>query len=196
MSYNVFMLLIAGLGNPGKKYAKTRHNIGFMAVDALAKDFGVNFKDDKKKNAQIAEYIMTFPNQKKKVRIVLAKPQTFMNNSGEAITKISKYYGIKPSSIWIIHDDIDIDLGIIRIRYGGSSAGQKGVQSIIDHLKTTNFYRFRFGIKPQNKKIGPTEKFVLKNFSNSEQSITKIKIKELIEVIKESCDRGIENTTL
>lgn len=190
------MLLITGLGNPGKKYEKSRHNVGFMAIDALAADLGIKFSLDKKRNAETAKYTMTFPEQKKKVRIVLVKPQTYMNNSGEAIGKVTKYYGIKPNAIWVIHDDIDIELGILRIRFGGSSAGQKGVQSIINHLGTNDFYRFRVGIKPASGLKIPIEKFVLKNFSKAEDKIIRFKIKELVGVIKESCDRGIENTTL
>lgn len=190
------MILIAGLGNPDKKYEKNRHNVGFMALDELALSFGVDFKEDKKRNAHTAEYTLTFPDQKKKVRTVLVKPHTYMNNSGEAIQKIAKYYQIKPENVWIIHDDLDIDLGLIRTRFGGSSAGQKGIQSIIDHLGTKEFYRFRFGIRPPEGQRGSSEEFVLKNFSKDERQIVDIKIKELIDIIKESADRGPENTTL
>jgi len=190
------MKLIVGLGNPGKKYEKTRHNVGFMVLDELASSFNLDFKEDKKKNAHITEYTMTFPDQKKKVRAVFVKPQNYMNNSGEAVQKIAKYYRIKPGNVWVVHDDLDVDLGLIRTRFGGSSAGQKGVQSIIEHLGTKDFYRFRFGIRPPDGQRGNSEDFVLKNFSKEEKQIVDIKIKELIDIIKESADRGPENTTL
>lgn len=189
------MLLIAGLGNPGDKYKDTRHNVGFMALDALAANFDVDYKEDKKRNAEVAEYTMTFPGQKKKVRMVLVKPQTFMNNSGEAVAKIAKYHGVDSRHVWVIHDDIDIDLGIVRTRFGGSSAGQKGVESIIAHLGTQDFYRFRFGIKPEEGQKIPAEEFVLKKFSKDERAVVDLKIKELVEIIKESADRGPEPTT-
>ncbi|MDD3480871.1 MAG: aminoacyl-tRNA hydrolase [Patescibacteria group bacterium] len=189
------MLLIAGLGNPGDKYEETRHNVGFMVLDKLADDFGVTFKEDKKRNAEVAEYTMTFPRQKKKVRMVLVKPQTYMNKSGEAVAKIARYHGIDPRHTWVIHDDLDIELGIIRTRFGGTSAGQKGVESIISHLGTKDFYRFRFGIKPEGGQKIPAEEFVLKKFSKAEREVVDLKIKELIEILKESAEFGPEPST-
>lgn len=182
------MLLIAGLGNPGDKYSKTRHNVGFMVLDALANDFSVSFKEDKKRNALVGEYTMTFPGQKKKVRMVLVKPQTFMNNSGEAVAKVARYYGVDPRHTWIVHDDLDIDLGIIRTRFGGASAGQKGVDSVIECLGTKDFYRFRFGIKPEGGQRIPAEEFVLKKFSKDERVVVDLKVKELVEILKESAE--------
>ncbi len=197
------MILIAGLGNPGEKYKNTRHNVGFIALDALAQNFGIDFQEDRKRNAETATYTMTFPGQKKKVRIVLVKPTTFMNNSGEAIEKVRKYFGILPSNVWVIHDDLDVDLGSIRIRKGGSSAGQKGVESTERNLGTPSFVRFRVGIRPNDtppegghKQPRAAETFVLERFSKSERQIIDTTIDSLIETIHQSCDKGIEITTL
>ncbi len=193
--YNISMLLIAGLGNPEKKYENTRHNVGFLAVDALAYDLGLGWKKDKKSNAIVVEHTHTFPDQKKKVRILLIKPLTYMNNSGDVVQKIAKFYKVKPENTWVIHDDIDIDLGIIRVRFGGSSAGQKGVQSIIDSIGT-NFYRFRIGIKTEKTAGMPSERFVLEKFTKDEKKIIDLKIKELTGILKEGFNKSLNNSTL
>lgn len=190
------MILIAGLGNPGEKYEKTRHNIGFIVLDELAAKFGAEFKEDKKKNAQIAEHTMNFEGQAGKTRLLLVKPQTYMNDSGVAIAKIVNFYKLRPKDqVWIIHDDLDIELGTIRVRLSGSSAGQKGVQSIIDCLGTEEFIRFRIGIKPSSRQIVRAEDFVLKKFTINEKRIIENKIKEVVDIITNSVDKGIEKTT-
>lgn len=157
------MKLIIGLGNPGKKYERTRHNTGFIMLDSIAK----NFKLNKKLEAEIV----------KKKDVIFAKPQTFMNESGRAIAKIIKFYKVHLKNIYIIHDDKDLNFGTLRIRPSGSSAGHKGVQSIIEHLCTQNFTRFRVGIKNPLIEKMDTADFVLSNFSREEQ-------KELPEIIK------------
>lgn len=190
------MILIAGLGNPEDKYKDTRHNVGFMVLDALAANLGIEYKGDKKRNAMTAEYTMTFEGQKKKVRLVLVKPLTYMNNSGEAVAKVQKYYQIPDENVWVIHDDLDIEMGSIRIRKGGGSAGQKGVQSIIDHIGTNEFIRFRVGILPHDGQKIPAEEFVLKKFSKAERDTIDSEIEDIVVTIKKACDCGIENTTL
>lgn len=186
------MILIAGLGNPGEQYKETRHNLGFMVMDKLAEFYGVQFKFDKKFNAEVAETTLTFPNQKKHVRVILAKPQTFMNNSGEALQKIVQFYKFRiENQVWVVHDDLDIEIGKLRIRLEGSSAGQKGVQSIIDHLGTNRFIRFRMGIKPPEGQSKPAEQFVLEKFRPEEKKIIKEEIEEVTREIQEGTDRGI-----
>ncbi|MCX6746464.1 MAG: aminoacyl-tRNA hydrolase [Candidatus Parcubacteria bacterium] len=154
------MKLIIGLGNPGPEYQKTRHNIGFQIIDTIAEDLILkSFKPNKKFQAEICEG--TFGNEK----IILAKPQTFMNNSGLAIKKIKTFYKIKPQDIIIIHDDIDLPIGKIRISQGSSSGGNKGVDSIIKEIKTNNFIRLRIGIANELRAKIPADKFVLQKFS-------------------------------
>lgn len=172
------MRLIIGLGNPGKEYQKTRHNIGFKALDKIAKDF----KIQKKLSAEIA----------KKNNIIYAKPLTYMNESGLAIKRISQFYKIKFSDILIIHDDKDLPLGKIRIRRDGSAGGHNGIKSIIEQLGTNKFNRLRIGINNPEKKIRDTAYYVLNDFSLAEQK----KIKAILALIKEAVstiqNHGIE----
>jgi peptidyl-tRNA hydrolase, PTH1 family len=133
--------MIVGLGNPGQKYLYTRHNIGFMGVDGLAKAHGIPFDaKNKKSKAIIAEGSIEGK------RVLLAKPQTYMNNSGESVRGLSDFYKIPPENILIILDDLDTPLGTLRIRAKGGAAGQNGMRSIIHHLNTEDIARIRFGI--------------------------------------------------
>jgi len=169
--------LIAGLGNPGEKYKKTRHNAGFLALEEIAAAFQFPvFKMESRFNAEISESIIGGQ------KIILAKPQTFMNKSGNAVKAICDYYKIGIANIIVIHDDLDIELGKYKIARDRTSAGHKGVQSIIDTLGTKNFTRVRIGIGVENKPLDsspageslgaskiPAEKFVLENFSKVEE---------------------------
>lgn len=159
------MKLIVGLGNPGKEFNNTRHNIGWQALDYLREYFDLpKFKLDKKLKAEIS----------KDENIILAKPQTFMNNSGEAVSTIKKYYKINLSDIIIIRDDVDIQIGKLKFKKGSSGAGHKGIQSIIKHLKSKNFWQIKVGVaNEQIRSKIPTEKFVLQKFTK--EDITKAK---------------------
>lgn len=144
------MKLIVGLGNPGKQYEKTRHNLGFMAVEQFLKDFEPVAKTVWENSENLKSDIVELewqPRQGKLERVILAKPKTYMNNSGLAIKQILRYYDIKIlSDVWVSHDDIDLPLGSLRIRLGGAAAGHHGVESIIKQLGTDRFWRFRLGI--------------------------------------------------
>jgi len=153
------MKLIVGLGNPGKKYAKTRHNIGFRVIDALRDSFD---------NAQD--------------KIVLLKPDTFMNNSGKMVRKALKYSRLSAQDLIVIHDDIDLPFGTIRVNKDSSSAGHKGAQSIIDEIGTKDFIRVRIGIRPEHE-VDTTE-FVLNKFTKEEEKELKGIIKKAAEEIK------------
>jgi len=156
------MILIVGLGNPGKKYAKTRHNIGFRVIDALRNE--LSNKD-----------------------IVLLKPETFMNDSGKATKAMISYYKIPLENLYVIHDDIDLPFGTIRVSKDSSSAGHKGVQSIIDELGTQDFSRIRIGIRPPLLRQGfggQAQDFVLEKFSKQEEKQLKEIIKKAAEQIK------------
>ncbi|MFH1889989.1 MAG: aminoacyl-tRNA hydrolase [Candidatus Kuenenbacteria bacterium] len=153
------MYLIVGLGNPGKKYEKTRHNAGFMAIDFLAEKFGFeDFKTKNKFKAEVAE------GKSGNEKIIMAKPQTYMNNSGDAVQLLQSFYGIKSENIVVIYDELDLPLGKIRVRDEGSSAGHKGVESIIIKIGTDKFNRIRIGIKNENAEKMPADKFVLSKF--------------------------------
>lgn len=137
------MKMIVGLGNPGRKYEKTRHNIGFIVVEEVAKQVEI-IKAFNKFNAHVA--LATYQNQ----QVCLVKPQTYMNLSGEAVFALANYYKIQPKDILVISDDMDLPIGKIRIRAFGGAGGQKGLQNIIDLLKTNQFPRVRVGIGKSN----------------------------------------------
>lgn len=158
--------LIVGLGNPGKKFEMTRHNAGFMVLDALCT---TEFRNEKKFNAEVCEF---------EDGVVLLKPQTFMNASGKSVKMFADYYKVTPENTFLVHDEVDIPFGEIRIREGGSSAGHKGVASVIQDLGTEKSLRFRIGVKNEDLEIIDTENFVLQKFSKDEEA----KLPEIIDL--------------
>ncbi|MBI1281630.1 MAG: aminoacyl-tRNA hydrolase [Anaerolineaceae bacterium] len=137
--------LIVGLGNPGKDYEDTRHNVGFRVMDEMAKRYGLAFGKTERK-AQVASGTM------KNKKVILAKPQTYMNLSGEAVRSLVDFYKVELPNILVVADDLDIPLGTVRLRQSGSAGGQNGIKSIIQHLGTQDFNRLRFGIgRPPGK---------------------------------------------
>ena len=134
------MKLIVGLGNPGKKYEDTRHNIGFMVLDLLAEKLGGSFVEKKKHNAMLSSV------QRDGETLLLAKPLTYMNASGDAVGSLLDYYGLGPSDLVVLVDDLTLDPGVLRIRPKGSSGGQNGIASIIKRLGTQDFVRIKLGI--------------------------------------------------
>jgi len=133
------MKMIVGLGNPGRKYETTRHNVGFIVVDEIAKQLNItNYQNKFNAHIATAEY--------KGEKILLVKPQTYMNLSGEAVLNLAQYYKIDTQDVLVINDDMDLPVGTIRIRSFGGAAGQKGLKNIIDLLKTNKVPRIRIGI--------------------------------------------------
>lgn len=165
------MKLVVGLGNPGNKYAKSRHNIGFVVIDQLTKELGLKFKISKKYNAFFA----------KSKRLELLKPQTFMNNSGTAVRAISQKHGIPPENILIVMDDLDMEVGKIRYRSEGSSGGHRGMQSIIEHLGTSEIPRLKIGID-RSTDIEP-DQYVLQKFTAEQLAQIKTAIPAAVEII-------------
>ncbi|MCX6799560.1 MAG: aminoacyl-tRNA hydrolase [Candidatus Falkowbacteria bacterium] len=178
------MRIIIGLGNPDKVYEKTRHNVGFVLVDALAKSKKLDFKFSKKFNALVAE----------DGDIFLVKPETYMNNSGLSVRAILAYYQLLPkqfgliakndidltNELIVVHDDLDIEIGKYKISLDSRSAGHRGVESIINQLKTKNFKRIRIGIKSPLLTRMAVKDFVLKKFSAEENLVINAIIKEII----------------
>ncbi|MBI2113249.1 MAG: aminoacyl-tRNA hydrolase [Candidatus Wildermuthbacteria bacterium] len=162
------MFLVIGLGNPGQEYLQTRHNAGFLALHSFAalRDFPEPEKNAKA-NALISEKTM------QQEKVLLAWPQTFMNSSGDAVQFLALFYKIPPQNIIVIHDDIDLPLGTVKVSLGSGSAGHKGVESIIEKLGTKNFSRIRIGILPKQGKPEDVERFVLQEFTKEEQTILK-----------------------
>jgi len=168
------MKIIVGLGNPGEKYIRTRHNAGFIVLDRIAKRDDLVWKENKRLNCFTARWN----------DITLVKPTTFMNNSGVAVQAVMAYYNLIPKkfkifqkkncnlcdNLTIIHDDLDIPFGKIKTATDSRAAGNNGVQSIINHLKTKNFKRIRIGIKNEKlKSVIPTKNFVLMRFEKEEE---------------------------
>jgi len=159
------MKLIVGLGNPGDKYKNTRHNAGFMAVDKLAEYFDMEgFKTLDKGKSLMAKGEIDGE------KVILLKPQTFMNLSGIPTSAVAHYFKIDRKDIIAIYDDADIELGTTRIRTEGSAAGHNGVKSLIEHLGGDDFIRVRLGIKPEKYFPGALEDYVLGNMTEDEKA--------------------------
>ncbi len=171
------MKLIIALGNPGQQYENTRHNAGFIIADELQKSLGFSqFEKNSKFEALFCE--KNFGGEK----IILAKPQSFMNNSGQVVKKMLDFYKISKENLIVLHDDLDIELGSFKISTDSSAAGHNGVQSIIDNLGSQQFKRIRLGIEGAEKKkdrIIPGEVFVLQDFLPEELEIIKKLAKEI-----------------
>lgn len=178
--------LIVGLGNPEHKYETTRHNIGFRCVDALAAAHGLSFDKKQGKARVAAGAINGFP-------VILAKPQTYMNLSGESVGALASFYKIPASQIVVIFDDMDLPLGTLRIRKNGGASGQKGMKSIIEHLGTQEFPRIRFGIGRPPGKMDPAA-YVLLPFKADEEILVVETIDRVSRAILTWLSDGIENT--
>lgn len=156
------MKLLVGLGNPGRSYEDTRHNIGFAAIDLL---HGDNFSVWRLRDqAYIAKGNIHGED------VILAKPQTYMNASGDAVQPIAAFFKIAPHDILVMHDELDFPFGTVRLKIGGSSAGHNGIQSIIDRLGSDAFARIRIGIGTETRREQDTKDFVLERFSSEESA--------------------------
>lgn len=176
------MKLIVGLGNPGKEYDSTRHNIGFMCVD----NFVDNFSLSSKFQGFIAE--VNYNGEKN----LFLKPTTYMNESGVSVKKVMDYYNISVDNILIIHDDLDLEIGKQKIKCNSSSGGHNGIRSIISHLKTDSFARLKIGIS-NNKNID-TKNYVLGKFTKAEMEILNPIINKSKDIIESFINNGIEKT--
>lgn len=189
------MKLIVGLGNPGGQYESTRHNIGFMVVDKLARELAtsaVAWKEDSARKALVT----------RAGDVILAKPLTFMNNSGLAVGALMRYYKLSPEDLWVIHDDIDLSIGKIRIREKGGTGGHHGIESIVSALKTDAFVRFRLGIGRGKEVVAGTQDknlhhravidFVLSRFRRSEAGQMKHLVKHATDAVRMALLEGLD----
>lgn len=168
--------LIVGLGNPGAEYGETRHNFGFMVLDALADELNIPLKKLKYK-AMIGEGRLN------DAKLILARPLTYMNNSGDAVWQLAKFFKVPHEHIMVAHDDLDLPLGVLRLRPGGGHSGQRGVASIIQKLGTQDFPRLRLGISRPPGQMDPVD-YVLEKFLPSEKTLRDIVIKEAVAAIQ------------
>ncbi len=173
------MKCIVGLGNPGSKYELTRHNVGFLVVDELAKQIGAEFRSKRSLEAEIAE------GQLGNERVLLVKPHTFMNASGRTVADVLKKYPVSNQDLLIVYDDADLPFGDIRFKAGGTSAGHRGMESIIETLgRAVSVSRVRFGIgRPHHPDI-PLEDFVLTRWSREQEQALPEAITKAIETIQ------------
>jgi PTH1 family peptidyl-tRNA hydrolase len=165
--------LIVGLGNPGKKYSHSRHNVGFLVLESLAKRFNIDIHRKKFDSLMGKGIVSDCP-------VVLVKPQTFMNLSGVAVEKYARFFTVHMEEVIVVHDDLDLPFNDIRIKMGGGDGGHKGLRSMIDRLGGSDFVRVRLGIdKPDRKEM--VERYVLERFSEDE-------MKMLPHLITRACD--------
>ena len=169
------MKLIIGLGNPGSKYEKTRHNIGFAILDSIAKELGATFSQKADLHSDVAE--LNIDGEK----LILAKPTTFMNKSGDALIALISKYKVNTEDVWITYDDASLDLGTLRVRQEGSAGGHNGVKSIIDAIDSETFWRFKVGVDSPAENV-PLEDWVLSKFGNEQIEL----LERIIELTKET----------
>ena len=168
--------IIAGLGNHGSKYVGTRHNVGFMFVDYLAESYGLEFSPVKWQALAVRHGLWG-------KRVWLIKPQTYMNRSGISVAGVADYYNVEKHNILVVHDDLDMTVGRIKLVEGGGTGGHNGIKSIVQHLGTPDFFRLKIGIgRPGNSDAHPdmpVDKFVLSPFSKDEEKSIEDRLRDL-----------------
>lgn len=187
------MKIVVGLGNPGEKYTKTRHNIGFWVVEELAGELDCpKFGFEPKLKSEIIG--CKAKNASGQIDpVLLVKPQTYMNSSGEAVGLVLNYYKdrVTLEDLWVVHDDVDLDLGRIKIQRGGGTAGHHGLESIVKAVGG-GFVRFRFGIGRPKRGVYNVEDFVLGSFSPDEKGVAQEGVKTVVEALKCGMEKGLE----
>lgn len=177
-------ILLAGLGNPGNEYARTRHNAGFRIVDAAAEKWGASWKPWQK----LGEYAKVCVSG---TDVYLLKPLTYMNESGRAVSSLARFYKIAPQNCVICFDEVALPVGQLRLRKSGSAGGQKGMKSIIEQLGTQDIVRLRVGIGPKPEKIDLVN-FVLGKFSAADEEILKPTLERAVGALETFLSQGIE----
>ncbi len=179
------MYLIVGLGNPGEKYAHTRHNVGFDVLEALSRKLGVSISRQKE-DALVGECFIAGQ------KVILALPQTFMNLSGESVSRLARWYKIEPENLLVVYDDIDIPQGHIRIRKNGSAGTHNGMRSIVGLLGYENFPRLRVGVG-QKREGYELADWVLGHYIGPEQEVADKAFREAADAIVEYIEHGIDS---
>jgi len=178
--------LVVGLGNPGGEYAQTRHNIGFAVCDVLAARFHASWRNTRQR-AEVAEI------DTPQGRVALAKPQTYMNLSGESVKALLRQYGLGPDRLLVVHDELDLPLGTVRVKFGGGTAGHNGLRSLVQVCATKDFARLRFGIgRPPGRMPGAD--FVLKRFRADELDEVGVAVEVAADMAESWIDHGVEQT--
>jgi PTH1 family peptidyl-tRNA hydrolase len=177
------MYVIVGLGNPGRRYENTRHNIGFVTLDLLAERLGVSIR-------KLRHKALTGEARIGSEKVLLVKPQTYMNLSGESVGAVLRYYDIPMENLIVVYDDIDIPLGTIRIRKSGSSGTHNGMRSVIYHAEDDGFPRVRIGVGSERGEI-PLSDFVTSGFDKSELDTIRAAVIRAVDAIEELVTNGV-----
>lgn len=186
------MWLVAGLGNPGPGYALHRHNIGFRVVDELSTRIGARFSAPARMRAEIAEGRLGAPGADS-IRLVLLKSRTFMNDTGAALAKATGYYKIASDHLIVVHDELDLDLGRMRVKLGGGDNGHNGLKSIRKSLSTGDYYRVRVGVGRPPGRQDPAD-FLLSNFGAREREDVELQISRAADAVESLITNGLERT--
>ena len=182
------MKLIVGLGNPEQRYLNTRHNVGFYLLDEAARHHGANFQPKEKFKSHVAEYEVNGE------KVILAKPMTYYNQSGEAVRSIIDFYKIEPKDILLVHDELALPLGTIRTRFGGSDAGNNGVKSITQHVGADTT-RLRIGVYTEQRELMDDADYVLGKFSGDEKKMLSKIEPTVLDLINSFTDETFVDTT-
>jgi PTH1 family peptidyl-tRNA hydrolase len=177
-------LLIIGLGNPGRGYRRNRHNIGFQVLDALAEDLGARFTR-MQANALVTDARLAG------VRLILAKPQTYMNNAGQSVGSLARFFRLPAEQILAVYDDLDLPLGALRLRPGGGSGGHRGLGSIAEHLGLDEFPRLRYGIGRPPGAMDPAD-YVLQDFGPADEDLVSANVERAVACIRTFAVEGIQ----
>ncbi len=186
------MWLIAGLGNPGPSYARNRHNVGFRVADELAGRVAAQFRAPARLRADVAEGHLGPPGPDS-IRVALLKPRTFMNDSGAAVSAACRYYRADPGRLIVIHDELDLDPGTLRVKYGGGDNGHNGLKSIRRSLGTGDYFRVRFGVGRPPGRQDPIS-FVLSDFPARERDDVEIEVARAADAVESVIMSGLQRT--
>jgi peptidyl-tRNA hydrolase, PTH1 family len=184
--------LVLGLGNPGPAYAAHRHNIGYLVVDELARRMGIRFSAPRGLRTEVAEGRLG-PIGPQARRVVLAKSRTFMNENGGAVAGLLNYFKLTPDRLVVVHDELDIDPGQLRSKFGGGDNGHNGLKSIRKSLGTGDFYRVRFGVGRPPGRQDPAD-FLLSNFSPSDRELLAVEVDRAADAVESLLTVGLERT--
>jgi PTH1 family peptidyl-tRNA hydrolase len=182
-------LLVAGLGNPGPDYEGTRHNVGFAVLDVLAARLGSRFSAHRRSGADVAEGRLPGPQPGR--RAVLAKPRGYMNLSGGPVAGAARFFSVAPTDVVVVHDDLDLDFGVVRLKRGGGEGGHNGLRSISKSLGTKDYLRVRFGIGRPPGRQDPAD-YVLKRWSSTERRELDVSLELAADAVEALAAEGLE----
>jgi len=178
--------LVVGLGNPGPDYANNRHNAGFMVLDLLARRLGGSFKAHRGRAEVLEARLAGRP-------VVLAKPRTYMNLSGGPVQAVSAFYKVPPDRLVVVHDELDLPYGVLRLKFGGGDGGHNGLKSVSGVLGTRDYYRVRLGIGRPPGRQDPAE-FVLRDFGTTERKELALHLERAADAVEDLLAHGLEST--